>query len=429
MKLIDILRDANSNLLRSKARTLLTIIAIFIGALTLTITNGIGAGISKYIDKQLGNLGAADVLIVQPKREDSFGNGPKKYEAERATSSAYGGFGPSITLLEDKDITAIASVQGIKSAEPLLSVSPDYIVGQNGEKYQLNASAFIAGTNLALASGHLPDNGSGDNEITLPSDFPSVLGYASPEEAIGKKVSIAITSAAGVQRQVAATIVGVQQQTLVSMGGASINDVLLRSLNAIQIEGRPTGSSNGYMAAIARVAKDTPDSTMQVIKNQLKDKGYAAETFQDQIGLFKQVISAIVTVLNVFAAIALLAAGFGIVNTLLMAVQERTKEIGLMKAMGLGGGKIFLLFSIEAILLGFWGSLLGSLAGIGLGQVANRIASETFLKDLPGFNLTAFSPLSVLVIMAIIMGIAFIAGTLPARRASRKDPIDALRYE
>jgi len=128
-------------------------------------------------------------------------------------------------------------------------------------------------------------------------------------------------------------------------------------------------------------------------------------------------------------AIALLAASFGIINTLLMAVQERTREIGLMKAMGLGRNKIFMLFSIEAVLLGFWGSLLGSLAGIGIGQVVNRIASDTFLKDLPGFNLTEFSPQSVAVIMLIIMSIAFIAGTLPARRASQKDPIEALRYE
>jgi putative ABC transport system permease protein len=112
-----------------------------------------------------------------------------------------------------------------------------------------------------------------------------------------------------------------------------------------------------------------------------------------------------------------------------MAVQERTKEIGLMKAMGMSGRKVFLLFSIEAVLLGFWGSLLGSLAGVGVGLIANQIARETFLKDLAGFELTVFSVASVAIIMLIIMGIAFLAGTLPARRASKKDPIDALRYE
>jgi putative ABC transport system permease protein len=134
-------------------------------------------------------------------------------------------------------------------------------------------------------------------------------------------------------------------------------------------------------------------------------------------------------VLNFFAGIALLAASFGIVNTLLMSVQERTKEIGLMKAVGMSRKKLFLIFSTEAILLGFWGSLLGSLAGVGVGKVVNRLATKTFLKDLVGFELTSFPATSIVAIMLIIMLIAFLAGTLPARRASKLDAIEALRYE
>lgn len=427
MKLIDIIRDANSNLFRSKARTTLTIIAIFIGAMTLTITNGIGAGVSKYIDKQLGNLGAEDVIVVQPKMEDAFGTGPKKYDANQISRT--GGYGITMPLLQDKDIKNVTSVSGVISAEPLLNAAPDFVSGPNGEKYQMTVSAFIGGTNLELVSGRLPDNGSTQNELALPFDYSPVLGFTTPEDAIGQKIAIGITSASGERRDITATVVGVQEKSLINLGGANVNDALMRSLSAVQAEGKPSAISTGYMAVIARVAKDTGASEMQRIKDDLKAKGYDAQTFQDSIGLFKQAIGAIIAVLNFFAVIALLAAGFGIVNTLLMAVQERTKEIGLMKAMGLGGGKIFLLFSIEAILLGFWGSLLGSLAGIGIGQVANKIATDTFLKDLPGFTLTSFSPSSVAVIMLIIMTIAFVAGTVPARRASRKDPIEALRYE
>ncbi len=427
MKLIDILRDANSNLFRSKARTTLTVIAIFIGAMTLTITNGIGEGVSKYIDKQLGNLGAEDVIIVQPKMEDTFGTGPKKYDAEQLSSA--GGYGIMMPLLQDKDIATITAVPGVVSAEPLLSAAPDYIVGPNDEKYQLVVSVFIGGTNLGLIAGELPDNGSPENQLTLPFDYVATLGYTSPEDAIGKHVTVGITSAAGEQRRVEVKISGVQEQSLISLGGANANDALMRSLVAIQSEGLALTVPTGYFAVVARVDKDAGESEMQRIKDDLKAKNYDAQTFQDGIGLFKEVIGAIIAVLNFFAIIALIAASFGIVNTLLMAVQERTKEIGLMKAMGLGGGKIFLLFSIEAILLGFWGSLLGSLAGIGIGQVANKVASDTFLKDLPGFALTNFTFGSVAVIMLIIMAIAFIAGTVPARRASRKDPIEALRYE
>src|SRR5690606_15421863 len=119
MKLIDIIRDANSNLLRSKARTILTVIAIFIGAMTLTITNGIGQGVSKYIDQQLGNLGAEDVIVVQPKMDESFGTGPQEYDPDKASSPA-SGLGFSMPLLQEKDIKNITTVPGVINAEPLL---------------------------------------------------------------------------------------------------------------------------------------------------------------------------------------------------------------------------------------------------------------------------------------------------------------------
>jgi putative ABC transport system permease protein len=112
-----------------------------------------------------------------------------------------------------------------------------------------------------------------------------------------------------------------------------------------------------------------------------------------------------------------------------MSVQERTREIGLMKAMGLSSAKIFLLFSTEAILLGFWGSALGITISIIVGNIGNSIAHETFLADFPTFNLVEFTPYNLIIITLIIMFIAFLTGTLPARRAAAENPIDALRYE
>lgn len=427
MKLLDILQDANSNLLRNKGRTALTIIAIFIGAMTLTITNGVGVGVSNYIDQQLGNIGATDVLIVRAKAENP-GDGPQKYQANRGVASR-AGFGLSEPTLRQADLATIKSVPGIVNASPQITVTPDYIQGVNNEKYQLSVAPFITGTNLALSAGTSPDNGSQQNQIVLLPDYPAVLGFSSAQAAVGQKVRLGITSALGKQSEIEATVVGVQEETLTAIRGASINQALASALNSIQSEGQPAAAKDSYLVVLARVGKNMSDADMTAVKSQLDSKGYKAMTIKDQIGTFKQAIDAIVLVLNTFAAIALLAASFGIVNTLLMAVQERTKEIGLMKAMGLSGRKIFLLFSLEAILLGFWGSLLGSLAGIAIGTAANRVASHTFLKDLPGFNLTAFSLQSVVVIMLIIMAVAFIAGTLPARRASRKDPIEALRYE
>ena len=429
MKLIDILQTANSNMFRSRLRTFLTIIAIFIGAFTLTLTNGIGAGVASYIDEQLGNIGAKDMLIIQPKNSNPFGEStstPQKYEEGQSVTNT-GGI--SMTLLNQNDLDKIRSTPGIVSADFDISVAPNFISGPNSDKFKFTASSYYDGVNISLKAGSIPNNHTDEKQILLTSDFPTVLGFESPEKAIGQNVSFGIKTPTGEQKAVTAKVVGVQEKTLMSMGGLQLNKPLINELYILQTEGLPADTTNKQPIITARFDQSLSDEQLEQLKKTLNEKGYNAITIEDQIGIIKQVIDAVIAVLNFFAGIALLAASFGIVNTLLMAVQERTKEIGLMKAMGMSSRKVFLLFSTEAMLLGFWGSLIGSLAGITVGLVANKVATDTFLKDLVGFELTSFPLLSIFVIMFIIMMIAFLAGTLPARRASKKDPIEALRYE
>jgi putative ABC transport system permease protein len=431
MKTLDILKTASGNMVQSKLRTFLTVIAVFIGALTLTLTNGIGAGISSYIDTQVASVGAKDVFFITPKAPDATAavnsGAPAKYDPSQTTGTS--GFGDTTTLLTDADMAKIKEVKGIVSVSPQRMVTASYVAGTSPDKYKISISEYVTGTNLPILAGKMPNNDSATPEIMLPYNYPSSLGFSTAADAVGKTVMLGVVSAEGNLSEVSATVAGIQQKTLIQGGGSSINTALFNQVYAVQSKGLPAASLNKYPSALAHFDASLSDSQITDLKNALKDKGYTAQTIQDVIGILKQIINGIVIVFNLFGVIALLAASFGVINTLLMAVQERTKEIGLMKAMGMGGGRIFLLFSAEAILLGFWGSFLGVLAAIGIGKAANAYASSHFLKDFDGLQLLTFPAKSIAEIMLLIMAIAFLAGTLPARRAAKLNPIDALRYE
>lgn len=428
MKVTDIIRTANSNLLRSKARTILTIVSIFIGAFTLTLTVGISSGISSYIDEQLGNVGAENVLIVQPKIEANFGSGPKEYDPEK--KSVDGASLTQIPTLSPEDIAKIANTAGIVRVEPSRSTTVEYAQYANNKKFEMTISSYMDETNLELEAGKLPDNKSNELQLLLPTSYVGPMGLGSANKALGKTVKLVVISpATGQQTAVDATVIGVQSTSLLTSAGASGNKALQVSLDDARTLGLPASVRDQFVAVAAYMKPDLSKEEVDTIKKELAKQGFDAKTIQDQIGVIDQVIKAITYVLLFFGAIALLAASFGIINTLFMAVQERTKEIGLMKAMGMSKNRVFLLFSVEAILIGFWGSILGVLAAMGVGSVANGIATNTFLKDLEGFELTVFPLASLAIIMLIVMAIAFLAGTLPARRAAKQNAIDALRYE
>jgi putative ABC transport system permease protein len=223
---------------------------------------------------------------------------------------------------------------------------------------------------------------------------------------------------------VEATVAAVQEPSLLG-SSVVLNDALTNELFDLQNDG---AASDSFAQAILRF--DPADAeTATALKADLADAGYTGSTVADQLGTFKTVIDGIILVLNAFAVIALVAAGFGIINTLLMSVQERTREIGLMKAMGMSGGRIFALFSLEAVFIGFLGSAIGAVAAIGVGSLISGVLANGLLSGLAGLQLVAFTPLSIAAVLLLVMGIAFVAAVLPASRAARQSPIDSLRYE
>lgn len=432
MKTIDLIGSAVSNTFRSKTRTILTILAIFVGAFTLTLTSGLGTGINAYIDDTVSGVGASDAMTVTKADESAtVGPGssePREYDPDAVSSGIPG---QTVIALTPDDITAIEDVEGVLSVDHIRTISPDYIQAGDGTPYIASVGRLIPGQTVVLAAGEEPDADSSTYEVALPVAYVEPLGFDSTEDAIDQTVTLAITDAERTQHTIEATVVGVTEDALASPTGSSIltNDALSDALFDAQSTGLTEAQADRYVSATVWFDPDATDDEISALKDRLADAGYTGTTVADQLGTITTVIDGIVLVLNAFAVIALLAAAFGIVNTLYMSVQERTREIGLMKAMGMGSGRVFTLFSLEAAFLGFLGSAIGAVIAMVVGTGISGALSTTLLADLPGLTLIAFDPASIATIIILVMAIAFLAGTLPAARAARADPVDSLRYE
>ena len=433
MKTTDIIKQANSNLLRNKIRTFLTVIAIFVGSFTIILNTAISTGVNSFIDKQVESFGGDGLIRIMPdtilKQMENLMGGNTIQEYKPGENTTQDMFVSSETIEQVKELEFINA----DTVKPTRRINVEYIRGgKHDKKYLINTQVLPTNTvTIDMTSGRNVDSVTDQLEIALAPDYAAVLGYTD-KSIVGQTIYLAVTVQATQElTEVPATVVGVQAPGIVSLGSSWISGALADVLFDKTIEFLPAEYQAQAASPIALSAEFDykADPNAEQTKKSLEDLGLAAMTIADQVGQIKTFFDVIIIVFNIFGVIALIAASIGIINTLFMAVQERTREIGLMKAMGLSSAKVFLSFSIEAISLGFWGSALGILVSIIAGSVANEIARSTFLSAFPTFNLTEFTPFNCILLAAIIMFIAFLAGTLPARRAAHQNPIDALRYE
>jgi ABC-type lipoprotein release transport system permease subunit len=188
------------------------------------------------------------------------------------------------------------------------------------------------------------------------------------------------------------------------------------------------GEAEGYMSATVRVSD--PSVASDVVK-RLKDAGFNAFSLLDELDEIRTVFLIINSALGLLGGISLLVASFGIANTMIMSIFERTREIGIMKAIGADDLDIKLIFFVEAAVIGFAGGSTGALLAWGIDRVANQLAFKFLLEPRGASFIDFFSIPPWLWLGAIIFAIlvAVLAALYPAARASRIDPVRALRHD
>ena len=435
MKVLDIIKDANANLLRNKLRSFLTILAIFIGSFSIISTSAIQAGVNNFIDSQVESYGGEGYLAIVSK--DSFealeglqgamGNsgGPIEYNPDKIQT----GMSP----ITDEQLEKIKKIEGIDGnslvKEQTLTIT--YIGSKKAEKkYLVAAEALPPGNiNVDLVAGEQLDLRADEYQILLEKKYVDALGYTD-DNIVGEKIQLAVLDEFTHEEKIFdAKVVGVIAPGVVSMGYQYTNNKLADDIYTENTKYYPEEVKTQTFAVAVNF--DFNKYSADDIKDKLDEIGLSGMTVEDIIGTIKTFFDVILTVFKIFGLIALLAAAIGIINTLFMSVQERTREIGLDKALGMSSRHVFTSFSLEAISLGFWGSVFGITVSIILGNIVNAAfhAEGGFLEAFPTFNLATYTIKDIISVTILIMAIAFLSGTLPARRASHKIPIDALRYE
>lgn len=396
---------ALDSLHRNRARTFLSALGIAIGVasivLIMSLTGGIGSLISASSDKNNANL-----ILVRPSTGKELA---ENLIDELTANNQYAK--SSLTL---DDTTSIAKLGNIEAVSPIASNISAVTIGD--KSYQsINVVAtnadLVKTAKLALKNGQFfEESGTHNNAAVIGHDLATKL--------FGTTDILARTFQYGDQKFI---IVGVLEKTdsPINYNGVDFDNSILIDINfASSFE----SSIQIQQINVRTTTTDSTESVAEEIKTKLTNSKKGDTTFQVLTGSSNfqpagSLLSIISSMLTLVASISLIVGGVGIMNIMLVSVSERTREIGIRKAVGASSGNILLQFLFESIILSF----IGGIMGIALGY-ATAFAISLITPFAPHIS---WSILGITCLTSLIVGVIF--GVYPAAKAATKDPITSLK--
>jgi macrolide transport system ATP-binding/permease protein len=288
-----------------------------------------------------------------------------------------------------------------------------------------------------LAAGRMPSSDA-SSEVVLTDSEALALGFRSPPGAVGTSVKFSATYGALVPTMTAnkvtqprplnLLVVGIVSSDYMpagAPGGLVPNDVMRGYWSNLA---QPNGWKGGEYSSVTLLADS--GLTVQSLRQSVDQLGFQTQTFGDQFRNFEDLLGKLRIALLGLAVVALLLACLGIANTMYTAVLERTKEIGVLKALGARSRDVLLIFLAEAAGIGLAGGLVGVLFAVGLARLGNA-AVDRLTQSVTGTGFDVFSTAVPVMLLAVLLAalLSTVSGLLPALRAARQDPSRALRYE
>ena len=398
----DLLKSSFKSILKNKSRTILTSLGIIIGVTSVILLTSIGNGLKIYITQQFDALGANSIFITPGKVFNDNGG------------FSQGGM-MMTTSFTQKDVTNLERKLKNTTIMPVNATFAD-IKSINAIKKQ----AEIDGTNEAYGKNNniVPSNGNGrwfTDEENSKKTSVVVLGYKIAQtlfpksNAVGKKIIIKGKNL---------KVIGVVDKKGASMGGPSVDDAVYAPFSVVS---GLAGNDDVNTIMVKAPSKEAMDSTKKQITAIFLEK-YDKDAFS--VFDSSQLLSSINSIINILtialtgiAAISLVVGGVGIMNIMLVSVTERTREIGLRKAIGAYPRAILIQFLIEAVILSCFGGFVGIILGsLGTLAINNFFPAKVTIS-------------SIIVAFGVSSAVGIIFGVAPARKASKLSPIEALRYE
>jgi len=462
----DLINRSARSLRNAKLRTLLTALAIAVGGFTLFLTLAAGNGVREYTtDLVNSNFDPAELIVGRDAEISNSGtpsDEPQEYDPTISSFSTGpgGGGGLQVKQVTRTDIEILESNPDIEQVRESFNLSIQYVTRDNQNKYTGSAEAYNQAQKPEITSGVIPENGDiAPGTILLPDVYIDNLGFKNDEDAIGQEVRVSVEQPFSLESLSRVT------ELADSSGSVNINDVdplslaprskiysftvaavtkkpvtslsfgtqplLVSNTDAREIYTFTTEGTNNFDQFIfvnVKVVNGEDKETRDRVKADLEEQGFYVQSSEDIQATITQFVDILQGAVLALGLVTLIASIFGIVNTQYISVLERTREIGLIKALGMSSKKVRTLFIFEAMWIGFIGGVIGIIGAFLLGLLLNPLITEQ-LNLGEGNYLIIFSFTQAIGLLIALMFVGALAGFFPARKAAKLDPVEALRTE
>jgi putative ABC transport system permease protein len=484
MKIGDLTELATQNLREAILRNSLTTVGIAVGVASLVAMLSLGVGLQQLIDRRLERNGLFDTVLVRPRttfnatgqiqRNRDLGSGrasdgQNRNQDDRGQTGARPDLSNIVSRPLDKDARReLAQLPHVLEVYPEFRFTGDLRFGEAGHLTQVTSLPQSASTSDGLEGMQgrffsAPDA----HEIILQADAAADLAdsqHLQPAEMIGKDLILryagreplpansgsrdraspddALTGFSIISSRITLRVVGIVDAETVASGanafgrsGAYVPLAVTEELGVVQgndmgevvRESALGGNGQHYSNLTVRVEKP---ADVPAVEDSVRQMGYAPFSLLDLTRNLRRLFAILDMLLGIFGSLALAVASLGIINTLVMAILERRREIGVLKALGASDKDVRQLFFAEAGVMGLLGGAGGVVLGWGIGRLI-QLGTNYYLRQqqIPPENIWSVPVWLVAAAIAFSLLVSLGAGLYPASRAARLDPVEALRYE